>query len=101
MRNPWGSSEWTGPWSDASDLWTDETRELCGMTEKDDGVFFIPFEDYVRHFATTSICVDADPEEFHHSCLLHDMSDCQSQDFTFELSESVPADEVFTISVAQ
>jgi hypothetical protein len=24
LRNPWGSMEWTGDWSDSSPLWTEE-----------------------------------------------------------------------------
>ena len=27
LRNPWGSGEWKGDWSDNSALWTDEFRE--------------------------------------------------------------------------
>lgn len=27
LRNPWGSGEWTGDWSDKSELWTDELKE--------------------------------------------------------------------------
>jgi len=27
LRNPWGHKEWTGDWSDSSDMWTDELKE--------------------------------------------------------------------------
>ena len=27
LRNPWGTGEWTGDWSDQSDLWTDDIKE--------------------------------------------------------------------------
>jgi hypothetical protein len=67
MRNPWGQKEWTGPWSDNSSLWTDDLREELGSTAEEDGVFFITYSDYVSHFATTSICVCSNPEEYHHS----------------------------------
>jgi hypothetical protein len=26
LRNPWGSMEWTGDWSDSSPLWTEEMQ---------------------------------------------------------------------------
>ena len=56
MRNPWGKQgEWTGDWSDESDLWTDEFREICGSTVGDDGIFFIPLENYLTHFSETSV----------------------------------------------
>jgi len=28
-RNPWGSMEWTGDWSDNSPLWTEEMQVCC------------------------------------------------------------------------
>lgn len=58
MRNPWGKQgEWTGDWSDESDLWTDEYREICGSSIGDDGIFFIPLENYLTHFCETSVGV--------------------------------------------
>ena len=27
IRNPWGSFEWKGDWSDTSDKWTDATKD--------------------------------------------------------------------------
>ena len=41
LRNPWGSGEWTGDWSDNSEKWTDELKEKVGFTNADDGIFFI------------------------------------------------------------
>jgi len=26
IRNPWGKGEWTGDWSDKSELWTDDLK---------------------------------------------------------------------------
>lgn len=60
LRNPWGSNEWTGEWSDASPLWTDELRRLHGCTVADDGTFHIPFDEYLKQYAWTSIAVDED-----------------------------------------
>lgn len=58
MRNPWGTSgEWKGDWSDKSDCWTPDLRKQVGSTDEDDGIFFIPIEDYMTHFSDTSVCV--------------------------------------------
>lgn len=102
LRNPWGQKEWTGAWSDNSSLWTDDLREELGSSVEDDGIFFIPYKDYVRHFATTSICVNSDSSTFHHSYKIHDFLNKEPKvSFTFELEDTVPASEVFTISVSQ
>lgn len=47
LRNPWGSGEWKGDWSDESPLWTLELREQVGCSISDDGTFHIPYEDYL------------------------------------------------------
>lgn len=42
IRNPWGKSEWTGPWSDGSKEWTKESMEVLsvlGHEFGDDGQF--------------------------------------------------------------
>lgn len=103
LRNPWGQKEWTGAWSDNSSLWTDELRVELGASVDEDGIFFIPYLDYVRHFGTTSICVNADPNNFFHCYKIFDFgaTGTHEQTFTFELEEAIPADEVFTISVSQ
>ena len=62
LRNPHGQHEWTGDWSDRSELWDEKTRSELGMEAVDDGVFFIDFENYIKHFRTTSICFDAGEE---------------------------------------
>jgi hypothetical protein len=60
LRNPWGSGEWTGDWSDNSPLWTEELRKKVGCVAADDGTFHIPYEDYLRDYAWTSVAVDMD-----------------------------------------
>eukprot|EP00930_Biecheleria_cincta_P034393 TRINITY_DN23777_c0_g2_i1.p1 TRINITY_DN23777_c0_g2~~TRINITY_DN23777_c0_g2_i1.p1 ORF type:complete len:1282 (-),score=230.07 TRINITY_DN23777_c0_g2_i1:225-3902(-) len=47
-RNPWGDGEWTGPWSDKSEEWTDRLREAFWMTDKADGTFWMAIEDFVQ-----------------------------------------------------
>jgi hypothetical protein len=35
LRNPWGTTEWNGDWSDHSPLWTPELKEALGWTDVD------------------------------------------------------------------
>ena len=47
IRNPWGQSEWTGPWSDGSKEWTAEWLEALpalGHVFGDDGQFVMECE---------------------------------------------------------
>jgi hypothetical protein len=50
MRNPWGSTEWEGDWSDGSKLWTPEMMTKLQHTFGDDGVFWISYKDFLKHF---------------------------------------------------
>ena len=56
LRNPWGNTEWTGKWSDSSDIWTPELKEQLNFTEEDDGTFWMDFEDTKRYFDLMYIC---------------------------------------------
>ena len=60
IRNPWGSGEWKGDYSDDSPLWTPSLKNELGWVKKDDGIFFMPFKDYMSQFRMTWICVDDD-----------------------------------------
>ena len=72
LRNPWGTCEWTGDWSDNSPLWTAELREECGSRVADDGEFFIPYDEYFEQYAMTSIGVNVDRQHYSHSTILYD-----------------------------
>jgi len=56
IRNPWAQKEWQGDWCDRSIKWTDALRKEVGAEQKDDGVFFISYEDYIQFFYITTIC---------------------------------------------
>lgn len=57
LRNPWGYGEWTGKWSDNSQMWTQQLREqLGGVHVSDDGTFFMPFNDFKAYFPSTTVC---------------------------------------------
>ena len=58
IRNPWGdkSAEWTGDWSDNSDLWDQRSMNKCNFTHKADGIFWMGIEDFVSAFKYLYIC---------------------------------------------
>lgn len=56
VRNTWGHSEWKGDWSDKSDKWTDGTRKIVNYEDKDDGIFYMTYEDMCSHFKYISFC---------------------------------------------
>ena len=56
MRNPWGHTEWNGDWSDESDIWPDELRHMIIPNGKDDGDFWICYEDVIKYFDCIDIC---------------------------------------------
>lgn len=59
MRNPWGDhNEWNGKYGDDDSNWTEELREKYDNVEsKDDGRFFIPFEEFVKYFDQFAVCL--------------------------------------------
>jgi len=57
LRNPWGHFEWNGDWSDSSDKWTDSLRNQLKAVKEDDGVFFMSYDDFYKHFSHTSSCM--------------------------------------------
>ncbi|KAK7090412.1 calpain-5-like [Littorina saxatilis] len=59
LRNPWGGTEWRGPWSDGSPEWNKvseaEKKEL-GLTFDENGEFWMSFDDFCRHFTHVDLC---------------------------------------------
>nr|XP_014098537.1 calpain-D isoform X1 [Bactrocera oleae] len=56
LRNPWGHYSWRGDWSDDSELWTDDLREILMPHGASEGVFWISFEDVLNYFDCIDIC---------------------------------------------
>ncbi|EGD74963.1 hypothetical protein PTSG_07188 [Salpingoeca rosetta] len=60
LRNPWSIGEWTGPWSDKSDLWErhPNVARRCKYHERDefDGTFWMSFSDFYSRFDRIDVC---------------------------------------------
>ncbi|KAM5170160.1 calpain-5-like [Mantella aurantiaca] len=59
LRNPWGSGEWKGAWSDESEEWkkvSQRERKKLGVTVDDDGEFWMSWEDFCTHFTDLTLC---------------------------------------------
>lgn len=56
VRNPWGSKEWSGKWSDKDPDWDFYKSQVSNFEIKDDGCFYISFNDYDKFFYITTIC---------------------------------------------
>ncbi|XP_038607652.1 calpain-13 [Tachyglossus aculeatus] len=56
--NPWGSWEWRGRWSDGSEEWRkcQDPRKNELYENKEDGEFWISYQDFQEHFSTLYIC---------------------------------------------
>ncbi|CAF0861561.1 unnamed protein product [Brachionus calyciflorus] len=77
LRNPWGKKEWKGAWSNKWPHWPEHIRaEIAGVYQKNDGCFWISFEDLLKYFYDISICkVRTDWFESRHSSFFYDFSD--------------------------
>ncbi|KAM9718055.1 calpain-5 [Menidia menidia] len=59
MRNPWGTSDWKGAWSQGSEQWRQLSRaerEKMGLIVRDVGEFWMDFQDFCLHFTDVVVC---------------------------------------------
>ena len=52
LRNPWGNFEFSGDWSDYSNKWTEELKKKYEFNKKNDGVFYMSYNDFIKYFIT-------------------------------------------------
>ena len=67
LRNPWGHTEWKGEWGDNWAGWTPELKALLKVENKEDGIFFMPYEEFLKEFRKVEICMYFDSYKF--TCL--------------------------------
>ncbi|XP_046990886.1 calpain-9-like [Schistocerca americana] len=73
LRNPWGRGEWTGPWSERSWEWdglSERDKELLSVRVRNDGEFWMSFEDFARHFTHLDL-VHIGPDDWMSEPALH------------------------------
>ncbi|KAG0245116.1 hypothetical protein B0O80DRAFT_67808 [Mortierella sp. GBAus27b] len=56
IRNPWGTVEWNGDWSDDSDKWTPEIEAALCQKKDDDGQFWMSYKDFLKVFTEIGRC---------------------------------------------
>ena len=56
LRNVWGRTEWLGAWSDGSPEWMEMHQKQLNHTHANDGLFFIPFRDFLKLFPKMYVC---------------------------------------------
>eukprot|EP00826_Nyctotherus_ovalis_P007192 TRINITY_DN1177_c0_g3_i1.p1 TRINITY_DN1177_c0_g3~~TRINITY_DN1177_c0_g3_i1.p1 ORF type:complete len:1170 (+),score=252.71 TRINITY_DN1177_c0_g3_i1:129-3638(+) len=56
LRNPWGDTEWNGAWSDKWSGWTPDLKRKAELIDKNDGTFYMAFDDFMKYYAATTIC---------------------------------------------
>ena len=65
LRNPWGTFEWTGDWSDNSKMWEKhplirallKPETIVSKSDKDDGIFWMSWSDFIKYFSTIDVCI--------------------------------------------
>lgn len=59
LANPWGTKEWSGPWSDGAPEWNAITQhewDKIGLKFESEGEFWMCLDDFVKSFTTVDIC---------------------------------------------
>lgn len=57
MRNPWGTENYSGPWSDSSSLWTPEWKKQVDLKVNNDGIFWMDFNFFYTNWDQASVAV--------------------------------------------
>lgn len=55
IRNPWGKKEWKGAFGAKSEVWTQTLRDLLRQNDKNDGQFWITYQDFQRRFVNIDV----------------------------------------------
>lgn len=60
MRNPWAKEAYKGPYRDNDPFWkkNPEAAAKVGLEKKNDGVFWMPYDNYVKYFNNFAVAID-------------------------------------------
>lgn len=67
LRNPWGKGEWKGDWSDKDSRWTHSLLKELNYETGDNGIFYMPFEEFDKIFSDFQVCFYHD--DYKYSCI--------------------------------
>lgn len=58
LRNPWGTFEWKGAWSDKSSQWKKHPniKKQLNFVDADDGAFWMSFDDFKKVYTRVNVC---------------------------------------------
>lgn len=58
IRNPWGTGEWTGKFSDDCESWDDHKglKDKLNYQFKNDGNWWMDFKDWKAHYNKVYVC---------------------------------------------
>ena len=90
LRNPWGEKEFNGDWSDKSSKWNDALKKIFEFEEvKDDGIFYMSFDDFINYFKSLEILKIKENYEIMTSCKISkaEAYRCQIIKFTINKHE--------------
>ena len=57
VRNPWSTENYVGPWSDKSDMWTDDYKSQVNYVNANDGKFYMPAKLFFSTFRGVSVAI--------------------------------------------
>ena len=103
IRNPWGSEEYTGPWSDSSSLWTDAhkaTVEAATNTNAhtptswgNNGIFYMDLDSYMATMTDTAVNKHTTGWHLDYFLMFNDPSNVRTK-HTLTVTNSGPAQTV-------
>eukprot|EP00742_Colponemidia_sp_Colp-10_P014619 GILJ01016625.1.p1 GENE.GILJ01016625.1~~GILJ01016625.1.p1 ORF type:complete len:619 (+),score=97.60 GILJ01016625.1:20-1876(+) len=98
IRNPWGNgTEWTGTWSDESELWAryPDVKAVCKPKVEADGTFWMDFEDVKQYFDGGGVCYS---RENWHDYRIKGAFAGKATNIVLEISVTKPVEAYLTLS---